>query len=522
MIRRLLMTPARFGPVVLFAIVVAWPFPVFRAHAAAGPCERLSALTLPDTTITSATAVDAGPFKVQGAPAGAPSVTVPAFCRVAATIKPSPDSHIRIEVWLPPSGSWNGKFLGTGNGGAGGTISYPALATGLLKGYAVTNTDMGTTTTGLDFSFGIGHPDLAKDWAYRATHLMTVIAKQVTKAYYERDPALAYFTGCSTGGHQAITEAHRFAGDYNGIVSGDPANNRIRLHLVGTWNWIATHEDPESYFSPAKIPMIHKAVIEACDAIDGIRDGVIDDPRKCRFDPMSLVCRGGEAPDCLTAKQATALKRIYQGPKNPRTGEIVFPGMYPGSEANPFGLERPLSQPPSPGQQMPAPGGGLIAWATSWQGPGFDFDKDLTAVAQELDYIDDADPNLSAFKKRGGKLIMYTGWADPLIPAQDLVNYYEHMQNVMGGADATGEFARLFMVPGMGHCAGGEGPNRFDALAALELWVEKGTAPTKMIASHMTAGIVDRTRPLCVYPQVARWKGRGSTDEAANFECRMP
>jgi feruloyl esterase len=335
MIRGPLMTRVLFVPIVLFATVIVWPLVAFRASAAAGPCERLSTLTLPDTTITSAMAVDAGPFKA----AGAQPLTVPASCRVAATIKPSPESHIRIEVWLPPSTSWNGKFLGTGNGGAGGAISYSALATGLVKGYAVANTDMGTTTTGLDFSFGIGHPDLAKDWAYRATHLMTVIAKQITKTYYDRDPALAYFTGCSTGGHQAITEAHRFADDYNGIVSGDPANNRIRLHLVGTWNWIATHEDPESYFPLATIPMIHRAVLEACDAIDGIRDGVIDDPRKCKFDPMSLVCRSGEAADCLTAKQAAALKKIYQGPKNPRTGELVFPGMYPGSEANPFGLE---------------------------------------------------------------------------------------------------------------------------------------------------------------------------------------
>jgi feruloyl esterase len=531
----------RFLFAALFATVSAALFAIAirPLAAAAATCESLASLALPDTTITSATPTEAGPFKAPGAAAAAAPLMLPAFCRVAATIKPSPESHIRIEVWMPPAGSWNGKFLGTGNGGAGGVISYAALANGLQKGYAVTNTDMGTTTTGLDFTFGIGHIDLARDWAYRATHLMTLIAKQVTKTYYDRDPNLSYFTGCSTGGHQAVTEAHRYPDDYNGIVVGDPANNRIRLHVVGTWNWIVTHEDPESYFPPAKIPMIHKAVIEACDAIDGIKDGVIDDPRTCKFDPLSLVCpstgsgqvpstSSGQGPstaggaDCLTQKQAIAVKKIYQGPKNPRTGELVFPGMYPGSEANTFGFERAVAQPPSPDQKMPIPGAGLVAWAKSWKGPGFDFDKDLTAVMQELDFIDDADPNLSAFKKRGGKMIFYTGWADPLIPAQDLVTYYEGMRKLMGGADKTTDFARLFMVPGMGHCAGGDGPNRFDALGALESWVEKSVAPTQMIATHMTAGKADRTRPLCVYPQVAKWKGSGSTDEAANFVCAAP
>lgn len=485
------------------------------ALSASGSCDGLLSLTLPDTTITAAKPVSAGPFEAPGASPTAPPVQVPAFCRVTATIRPSADSHINIEVWLPPASEWNGQFLGTGNGGAGGVIFYRALVSGLHQKFAVTNTDMGTTTTGLDFSFGIGHPELQKDWAYRATHLMTVVAKQIVESYYGRVPRLAYFSGCSTGGHQAITEARRYPDDYDGIVAGDPANNRIRLHTVTTWNWLATHEDPDAYIPPAKIPTIHTAVVQACDALDGIKDGVIDDPRKCSFDPSALLCRGGDAADCLTAKQVTALKKIYQGPKNPRTGEQIFPGMYPGSEANPSGLERTLATPP--GSKMPV--NTLLAWATSWKGPQFDFDKDLEAVRRELTFIDDADPNLHAFRARGGKLMLYSGRADPLIPAADTVSFYEGMQRAMGGPSETAKFSRLFMLPGMGHCAAGDGPNNFDPLVALTSWVENGTPPDRFIASRIINGKVERTRPICAYPKYAKWNGVGSTDDAANFTC---
>jgi feruloyl esterase len=487
-------------------------------------CDALVGLKLQNTTIDSAGIQPAGRFSQPGTPGPAnpngPGMVLPAFCRVAATLAPTSESHIKIEVWLPAASAWNGKFLGTGNGGAGGVISYPALATGLTRGYATTNTDMGTTTTGLDFSFGVGHREMVVDWGYRSTHLMTVVAKQIAKAYYGRDPQESYFTGCSTGGHQAITEAHRFPDDYNGIVAGDPANNRVRLHMVGYWNYAATHDDPAGYIPTAKLPMINRAVLAACDALDGIVDGVIDDPRRCHFDPATIQCAGADAPTCLTSTQVGALKKIYAGPHNPRTGELIFPGMYPGSEVNPLGLDRTLANTPESGRPRPAPG--LAIW-TSWKGPNFDWDKDAQAVIDELSpVLDDADPDLAGFKKHGGKLILYTGWADPLIPAADLVNYYEGLQKKMGGAPAAGDFTRLFMVPGMGHCSGGNSPNRFDALGALEPWVEKGLAPEKMVASHTVQGITDRTRPLCAYPQVARWTGVGSTDDAANFVCVKP
>ena len=500
----------------VFALALATPAAAQTANA----CDALGAVKLPDVTITAATAVDAGTFRAPGASAVAAAMNTPAFCRVAATLTPTPESHIKIELWMPPAAAWNGKFLGTGNGGAGGAISYPALAAGLQKGYAVTNTDMGTSTTGLDFSFGVGHREMVVDWGYRATHLMTTVAKAIAKTYYARDPQQSYFMGCSTGGHQAITEAHRYPDDYNGIVAGDPANNRVRLHMNGYWGYEATHVDPASYIPPSKLPMINKAVLNACDKIDGLADGIIDDPRKCSFDVASLTCSGADTADCLTAPQVAAMKKIYQGPKNPRTGELIFPGMYPGSEVNPLGLDRTLAS--APGSGRPAPPPGLAIW-TSWKGPGYDWDKDASKVISELSpLLDDADPDLSAFRKRGGKLLLYTGWADPLIPAADTLHYYEGLQKTMGGAQPTAEFARLFMVPGMGHCAGGNAPTRFDALAALEPWVEKSTPPEKMIAAQVVQGETKRTRPICVYPQVAKWNGTGSQDEAVNFSCKAP
>ncbi len=509
-----------------FALHVALPLAVvlcLAGPAAAqkpGACEALGALKLQDATITAAVDVYAGTFRAPGANANGTPMNTPEFCRIAATLTPTPESHIRIEVWLPPTAAWNGKFLGTGNGGAAGIISYPALAAGLAKGYATTNTDMGTSTTGLDFSFGVGHREMVVDWGYRSTHLMTVAAKAIAKAYYTRDPQQSYFMGCSTGGHQAITEARRYPDDYNGIVAGDPANNRVRLHMNGYWAYEATHDDPASYLPPSKLPMINKAVLNACDKIDGLADGIIDDPRKCTFDIASLQCKGEDGADCLTAPQVAAMKKVYQGPKNPRTGELIFPGMYLGSEINPLGMDRTLAN--APGSRLPRPSAGLAYW-TNWKGPGYDWDKDATMVINELSPIlDDADPDLSAFRKHGGKLLLYTGWADPLIPAADTLHYYEGMQKKMGGAQSTAEFARLFMVPGMGHCAGGNAPTRFDALGALEPWVEKNAAPEKMLAAQVSQGAVVRTRPICVYPEIAKWNGTGSQDDAASFSCKVP
>jgi len=502
----------RFAFAVVLASVIAGTSAAISPAVAAGPsCDSLAALKLPDTTITAASPVDAGPFNAPGASPAAAPLQVPAFCRVTATIKPSAESHINIEVWLPSASDWNGQFLGTGNGGAGGVIVYGALASGVRKGFAVTNTDLGTTTTGLDMSFGIGHPELQKDWAYRATHLMTVVAKEITSRYYGRKPTVAYFTGCSTGGHQAIAEARQYPEDYDGIVAGAPAYETVRVGVLAAWNWMVTHEDPESTIPAAKIPAIRRAVVEACDGIDGIKDDVIDDPRRCAFDPMTLVCAGGDAADCLTRKQAIALKRIYQGPTNPRTGKPIVAGTPRGSEANVRGLE--LYAGPSLSI------GGFFEWASNWKGPKFDVDRDLDTVRKDLSFTDYSDPHLDAFRTRGGKLLVYSGWADPIVTPGDIVSYYEGLQKAMGGPVETAKFARLFMLPGMGHCRAGDGPSSFDPLAALAPWVEKGIAPDQFTASLVAKGQTVRTRPICAYPQYARWNGTGSTDAAANFTC---
>jgi feruloyl esterase len=487
------------------------------AASAGTSCPNLAALTMPGVTIKSATAIAAGPFSPTAA--GAP-MTLPAFCRVEATARPTSDSEIKFEVWIPPAEAWNGKFEGVGNGGYSGAISYAAMAAGLRRGYAVASTDTGHT--GDDMKFGQGHPEKVIDWAHRSVHVMTDASKLIVRNAQGRFAERAYFVGCSSGGHQALSEAQRYPDDYDGIVAGDPANNRIRQTFAFLHSWIATHDkDGKPIIPQAKLPLLTKAAVEACDGIDGLKDGVIDDPRRCQFDPARLLCKAGDEATCLTAAQVEAARKTYDGVKNPRTGEPIFTGWPRGSEG--FGeaaiqsWRTYIMDPPEPMRV------GFFRYFLfhdpNWDYRTIDWERDLAFAEQRLPFMAAVDRDMSAFKKRGGKLLMYTGWADPVVPPQDTVAYYDAVVKAMGGPQSTREFFRLFLAPGMGHCSGGPGPNQFDHLSALEQWVEKGVAPEKLVASHSTNGKVDRTRPLCVYPQVARWKGTGSTDEAANFAC---
>jgi len=512
---------------VLAAVTVAM-IPLFAAVVTPAAtngtsCASLAALTIPNVTIRSATMVAAGPFTPSGAQN---SLALPAFCRVEATARPTSDSDIKFEVWIPPAEAWNGKFQGVGNGGYQGSISYTAMATALRKGYATASTDTGHT--GDDMKFGQGHPEKVIDYGYRAVHVMTDTSKLIVRNATGRFADKSYFVGCSAGGHQAMSEAQRFPEDYDGIIAGDPANNRIRQTFGFLWSWAATHTpDGKPILTQPKLALVTKAVVEACDAIDGLKDGLIDDPRKCHFDPSKLTCSASAAPDdpnCLTAPQAEAIKKVYEGAKNPRTGEQIFTGWPRGSEG--FGdsagqsWRQYLTDPGEPSRV------GLFRYFLfhdpNWDWRTLDYDRDLAYAEQRLSMLPAVDRDLAPFKKHGGKLIAYTGWADPVVPPQDTAAYYEAVAKTLGGYDKTRDFFRLFAAPGMGHCAGGPGPNQFDALAALEQWVEKGVAPDKLIASHTTAGKVDRTRPLCPYPQVARLKGTGSSDDAANFSCVAP
>lgn len=480
--------------------------------AAPRSCASLTNLMITNTAITLADDMPAGPYTPTGV--GNP-LNLPAFCRVRVVSHPISDSEIHFELWMPPLTNWNGKFEGTGNGGFSSAMSYTTMAAGLKQGYVTAGSDTGHE--GGDLNFGVGHPEKINDWAYRAVHVMTEMAKLVIRDYYGRLPKYSYFNGCSTGGHQALSEAQRFPADYDGIVAGDPGNNRIHLIAGFLWSWEAIHKDTPRPLPPSKLPMINKAVMAACDAIDGLADGIIDDPRRCKFDPATLLCKEGDSDNCLTAPQVESVKKVYAGATNPRTGERIFPGWARGTEASwtPYFVQ-------------PAEARRNEFWRLwvfddpNWDWATFDFDRDLDYADTKMAIVNSIDADLKPFKAHHGKLVMYHGWADSDVPPEDGVGYYEKVENAMGGHDQTVEFFRLFMVPGMGHCGGGTGPNTFDALGALDQWVEQGKAPAKIIASHVANGLPDRTRPLCPYPQVAKWKGAGSIDDAANFVCAEP
>lgn len=485
----------------------------------AATCESMASLALPNATITLAQPVAAGDFTPPGreAPGPPPPVAykdLPAFCRVAATLKPTSDSDIKMEVWLPTSG-WNRKYQAVGNGGWAGVISYSAMAEALHDGYATSSTDTGHV--GATGSFAMGHPEKLVDFGYRAVHEMTLKAKSVIDAFYGAAPRMSYWNGCSTGGRQGLKEAQRFPDDYDGIVAGAAANPRT--HLSSWQIWLAQGVlDPHNYIPPSKYPIIHKAVLEACDASDGAKDGLLEDPTRCHFDPKTIECKAGDEPTCLTAGQVEAAKRMYTAPRNPRTNQPVYFNVEPGSE---LGWSM-LARGPEPFSAATDQFRYVVFKNPDWDWHTLNLDSDV-ALADKIDNdtINAADPNIKAFLAHGGKLLMYHGWADPGVPPLASVNYYKTAADTLGGEAKTSDSIRLFMVPGMGHCGGGEGPNNFNMMSAMTAWREDGHTPERILAAHRTAGKVDRTRPLCAYPQVARYKGTGSIDEAENFICEV-
>ena len=499
---------------------------------ASGPmaCEALTGLSLADTTITLAETVPAGPFTPPGASA---PLELPSFCRVAATTQPA----VNFEVWLPTEGGWNGKFHTSGNGGMAGSISYGAMATALNRGYAASSTDTGHVRGdgGFDANWALNRPDLIEDFGHRSIHLTAVHGKTISEAFYGDAPNYAYYQGCSKGGQQGMMEAQRYPEDFDGLVVGDPAHMWTNFYASAhLWYALATLDNEDSYIPPAKVAILGDAVTAACDAIDGIEDGVLDDPRKCDFDPATLVCAAGQdESSCLTAVQAQAVTDIWSGPTNGE-GELLYPGLVPGGEAGPGGWSRWVTgQEAYAGTHFMAAEDfmrNMVFDDPEWDFRTWDYDRDLPiALAKTGDALDADDPDLSPLRDNGSKLLVYHGWSDPDISPIGTIDYYEEVMSVMGdgaGADealaATKEFFRLFMVPGMGHCRGGPGPDSFDALTAMEQWVEQGVAPDQMVASKVVDGDVVRTRPLCTYPQIAEWNGTGSTDDAANFSCVNP
>ena len=501
-------------------ILLALTTPLFAAN-----CAELAQLALPDAKITLAQTVPAGTFTPPG---GRPIPNLPAFCRVATTRTPTSDSDIRLEVWLPLK--WNGNFLGLGNGGFAGLISYGPLADSIRQGFAAASTDTGHVATP-EATWALNHPEKIADFGHRSIHLMTVHAKALATTHYGKAPLKSYFSSCSNGGRQALMEAQRYPADYDGIIAGAPANAWTSLLSTAAKNMQATGREPAAYIPAAKLPAIQAAALAACDQLDGVKDGVLENPTQCRFNPASLLCTGPETNQCLTAPQVDSLRTLYAGLRAAQ-GKPLFPGYSPSGEAEPGGWGSWITG-PAPEKSA------LYGFSTNffrylvysdptWDYKTFDVTRDLAAAQKLAPALDATNPDLKAFHARGGKLILYHGWCDAAIPAQNSIDYYQAVVKKMGAKRAA-TFVRLFMAPGVQHCGGGTGPNNFgqggapqgdaasNIAAALVQWAEKGAAPEQIIAAKP-----GRSRPLCAYPKVARYKGTGSTDEAANFTCAAP
>jgi feruloyl esterase len=517
--------------------------------AAIGPafaepaCSGLMALKLPNTEIVSAVSVPEGPIPASAVFGNAPPIVAPAHCEVQAITRPTKDSEIRLQVWLPVSG-WNRKYLQVGNGGWAGLIDKTAMIDPLRRGYAVAATDDGHQGGGPvpGASWAMGHPEKLIDFGYRAVHETSIQAKAIVRAHFGRGPARSYFSGCSDGGREALMEAQRYPEEFDGIIAGAPANDWSHLFTGFVWNEQALAQTP---IPPAKLPVIQNAVLAACDALDGVRDGLVEDPRACHFDPGSLLCKAGEASDCLSQGQVTTLRKIYAGPKNPRTGKQIFPGYPMGTEAIPGGWS-PWMLPP--GLQSIFGNsyyGQAVFEQANWDFRTLSFDVDVEfGDAKAGPVLNATNPDLRSFRANGGKLIQFHGWGDAAISPLSSIEYYENVRAFLGRfPDARSanndppDFYRLFLVPGMAHCSGGIGPNDFgnargstradanhNILTALEAWVERGTAPAKLIGTGTMVNDPAKmlTRPLCPYPQTAHYRGTGDPSNADNFTCAIP
>lgn len=509
-------------------------------------CEKLSQLTLSKAKVVSAQTVEAGAFPPPTAMspwlAGSPDLykSLGAFCRVVVEATPSADSSIKIEVWMPAEG-WNGRFRGQGNGGFAGEIDYRRLGLAVQAKYASAATDTGHAAGGTDARWALGHPEKVIDFGYRAIHEMTQMAKTVINAFYGSNAQHSYFDNCSNGGRQALMEAQRFPQDYDGIISGAPANYWTHLLSKALADAQATTLDPASYIPASKLPALAHAVNAACDAQDGVTDGVLNDPRQCKFDPAALLCKADDSDECFTAAQITTLKKLYEGPHDGK-GALIFPGYLPGAEEGDGGWGLWITG-QAPGKSL------LFAFGTGyfsnmvyekadWNYRSTKVNDGLkVAEAKTAKILNATNPDLSAFRARGAKLILFHGWNDAAISALNTINYYNQVASKMGQTE-TETFSRLYMVPGLQHCGGGPGANSFGQLGqgapdpqhnielALEEWVEKGIAPSEIVATKYVdddpAKGVKFTRPLCSYPQAAKFKGTGDLNDAANFVCASP
>lgn len=476
----------------------------------------LAGVSIPAATVLSASAVPAGALTpaFQSMP-----VNVPAVCQVVGYVTPSADSRINFELWIPAVG-WNGKLLVFGNGGYSSALGYAEMAANVRRGYAVLGGDTGHT--GADLRFAIGHPEKITDWGTRSVGEIAKAARPLVERLEGRLPARTYFSGCSTGGHQGYSAVQHYPDIFDGVVAGAPGNNRTRLNVAFLDRYRKNRrpgDDSGAVILPAtKLPAIASAVVRSCDATDGLVDGIVDDPRQCRFDTASLLCADGrDDATCLTPPQKKVLDDFHTDIVNPRTGELIYPAFPVGSEGG-FNQYWGTTEPTRADYWRHwVFAGKPFDWWT------FDYDAHVAEADRVLGArVDQVSTDLSAFKRRGGRLIVYNGWNDPVVNALDTIRYYEQVRQRQGGQAATDEFMRLFLVPGMGHCGGGTGTASFDMIDALDAWVDRGVAPNAVVAARQAGGTVNRTRPLCPYPQVARYVGAGSIDDASSFRCEAP
>lgn len=490
-----------------------------------------------NATVILAQPVAAGDYTASD---GVKLTGLPSFCRIFAVASPHPASHILIELWMPEAAKWNGKFLGIGNGGHAGKIGSSGLASGLRRGYASASTDMGSSPaalSGVEFNFGNGRPEAIRDFGYRATHEMTLLSKDIIARYYGKAAARSYFVGCSTGGNQALSEAQRFPEDYDGIIAGAPAHNRTHMHI----HFSALRQLGSQPGAAIPMPLMaawQRMIIKACAGRDGGAPGdkFLTNPLQCTVSPRALSCaKAKDKSECLSDAQVTALEQIYAGMRNPRTGELYYSPDVRGAEELIFPLYDSAL--------LPSSGYDITGWNMPAGRPAssFDFDRDLAAFddrfANELNAMN---PDLSGFASRGGKLILYHGWADGIISPVGSIDYYSQ---IAARGMQREQFARLFMVPGMGHCATGpgatdfgqlmdiraEGAARDDILEALERWAEEGVAPDRLIAGKTPQeysfppfaieGPVPETRPICAFPALPRYDGKGDPLKASSFRC---
>jgi len=507
---------------VLALVAMGWILSI--APLAAASCESLASLDLPGGKITAATPVAAGAFVPPGGGgmlAGGPGgqsifKSAPAFCRVTATLTPTPDSDIKIEVWMPID-NWNGKLVGIGNGVWAGNISYSALAEPLARGYATVATDTGHVGSGMDGKFAVGHPEKLVDFGHRAVHEMTVKAKAILASYYGRKEQRSLWVSCSTGGRQGLMEAYRYPDDYDGISSMAPANPMVGLMIGSLWTGYAAMKEEARKLTMPKMRALNNAFINQCDGSDGLKDGIVGNPEQCGFDPATIRCKEGDREDCLTDGQIAAMRDIYAGARNSRTGELIFAGFPPGSEQQVAMLA--IGKEPFP--VATSYFRDIVFNNPQWDFKSFDYDRDLAASFKAgSDILDVPSDGLTRFIDKGGKLLLSHGWADGLIPAGNTAAFYKAMTAKMDPKKAA-DSVRLFMLPGVGHCGGGDAPGVTDMLSTIDQWVETGKAPERILASN-APNQKPMTRPVCPYPQIAQYKGSGSADNAENFECRTP